>query len=70
MRPSYDDFEDLAFDEPAVQRKVRNRELAQMRVNSRNHYSPDDEDEFDDEFDDYDDEFDDYDDDEWDGHSM
>jgi hypothetical protein len=68
MRPSYDDFEDLSFDEPAVQRKIRNRELAQMRVNSRNHYGPGDDDEFDDDnWDDYDDdESDDYDDEEWD----
>jgi hypothetical protein len=68
MCPSYDDFEDFAFDEiDAMQRRARNRELAQMRVNCRNHYGPDDEDDFDD--DDWDGFDEDYDEEEWDTHA-
>lgn len=74
MRPSHRKYDDLAFDEiESMQRRARSRELAQMRIDSRNHFGPaddDDDDMFDDDdWSDYDDDYDDYDGDEWDQYS-
>lgn len=72
MRPSHRKYDDLAFDEiESMQRRARSRELAQMRIDSRNHFGPaDEDDEFDDDdWSDYDDDYDDYDGDEWDNYS-
>lgn len=73
MRRTHDEFDDLAFDEiESMRRRARNRKLAQMRVDSRNHYGPGDDDDDalgEDKWADIDDDYDDYNEDEWDKYS-